>query len=198
MGEGEIDAGRLVLRPVAAAVARALLEGRSPPGVRFAPDYPSRFSLEVMELLAGERETETEGFRAYFLVRKADGAVLGEIGASTPQAPDTVQVGYSVVESGWGRGYATDALRALLDHLLAQPGVRRVAADTLVGHVASRRVMEKAGMRLCGARLEEEDGELVELVTYEIDAPAAGRASQSPRSGAEQLVQRQRESGQQR
>jgi RimJ/RimL family protein N-acetyltransferase len=35
------------------------------------------------------------------------------------------------------------------------------------GHIASRRVMEKAGMRQCGGRLDVEDGEPVELVSYE-------------------------------
>ncbi len=37
----------------------------------------------------------------------------------------------------------------------------------MVGHTASRRVMEKAGMRQCGARVDIEDGEPVDLVSYE-------------------------------
>ncbi len=41
-------------------------------------------------------------------------------------------------------------------------------ARTPVEHHASRRVMEKAGMRLSGQLLEEVDGELVELVVYEL------------------------------
>lgn len=175
----EIDAGPLVLRAIAAGVARALLERRSPPGVLFAAGYPSRFSLQVMELLAGERAAQAPGFRPYFMVRKCDGAVVGEIGASTPEAPEIVQVGYSVVDPCWGRGYATEALRALLPHLLARPGVRTVVADTMVDHQASRRVMEKAGMRRHGGRLDEEDGRLVELVTYAVGAPAADAGSAS-------------------
>jgi RimJ/RimL family protein N-acetyltransferase len=46
--------------------------------------------------------------------------------------------------------------------------VRRVLAETMVDHVASRRVMEKAGMRQCGQRTAEEAGETVELVAYEL------------------------------
>ena len=49
----EIDAGRLVLRPIGQDVARALLDGRAPEGVVLADGYPSQFSLEVLEM--GER-----------------------------------------------------------------------------------------------------------------------------------------------
>jgi RimJ/RimL family protein N-acetyltransferase len=65
-------------------------------------------------------------------------------------------------------GYAAEALRGLLDHVLAQPGVRRVVAQALVEHRASRRVMEKAGMRYLERVVGTEDGEPVELVVYQL------------------------------
>jgi len=76
-----------------------------------------------------------------------------EIDAGYHRVTATVQVGYTVVEPSWGRGYATAALRALLEHLLADRRVRRVVAETLEEHTASRRVMEKAGMRYHDARV---------------------------------------------
>jgi ribosomal-protein-alanine N-acetyltransferase len=163
----EIDAGRLVLRPIGRDVARTLLEGRPPDGVVFAPGYPSQYSLEVMQIVV---RAEAGGWGPFFLVRKADGAVVGEIGCSLDRTSGTAQVGYSVVEPCWGRGYATEALRALLSQLLAEPEVRRVVAETLIRHTASRRVMEKAGMRRCGERVAVEDGETIELVVYEAHA----------------------------
>jgi RimJ/RimL family protein N-acetyltransferase len=163
----EIDTGRLVLRPIGRDAALGLLEGQVPEGIVLAPGYPSQFSLEVMELVARAPAREGGGFGPYFMVRKADGAVVGEIGAGLDSASATAQVGYTVVEPCWGQGYATEALRALLAHVLAGTGVRRVVAETLVGHVASRRVMEKAGMRHSGRREGEVDGETVELVVYE-------------------------------
>jgi 4a-hydroxytetrahydrobiopterin dehydratase len=72
-----------------------------------------------------------------------------------------------VVEPSWGQGHATEALEALLARLLAAPEVERVVAETLAGHGASRRVMEKAGMRLARHRVGEVDGEQAELVVYE-------------------------------
>ena len=72
-----------------------------------------------------------------------------------------------MVEASWGQGHATDALRALLPHVLADPRVRRVMAETPVTHTASRRVMEKAGMTRCGERTGDVDGETMELVIYQ-------------------------------
>jgi len=164
----EIDAGRLVLRPIGQDVARALLDGRAPEGVVLADGYPSQFSLEVLEMVAGARPGPGGGYGPYFMVRKADGAVVGEIGAGLDGA--TAQVGYTVVEPSWGQGYATEALGALLARLLADPEIERVVAETLAGHGASRRVMEKAGMRLHGTRAGEVDGEQAELVVYELPA----------------------------
>ena len=163
----EIPAGRLVLRPIGREAARAVLEGRHPEGLTFAPGYPSRFSLEVMEMVARSRPGGGGG-GPWFMVRRDDGAVVGEIGATVDGS--TAQVGYTVVEPSWGQGYATEALRALLGHLLADPGIDRVVAETLEGHAASRRVMEKAGMRLRARRVGEVDGEQADLVVYELPA----------------------------
>jgi RimJ/RimL family protein N-acetyltransferase len=163
----EIDAGRLVLRLIDLETAQALLEGRMPAGLAVAEDYPSQFSLEVMDLLAGPRGERLHHFGPFFLVRKSDATVIGEIGAFLDVPRETAQVGYSVVKSCWGQGYATEALSALLAELLVRADVRRVVAETMEGHKASRRVMEKAGMREYGRRIGEEAGETVELVLYE-------------------------------
>jgi RimJ/RimL family protein N-acetyltransferase len=161
----QIDADRLVLAPIFRPVARMLLDGGIPKALNFAPGYPSRFSLEVMEAVVDAQEPGR--FGPYFIVRKADSTIIGEIGCSVEEASDTGYIGYTVVEPCWGHGYVTEALRALLGHVLDAPGIRRVVAETMVEHAASRRVMEKAGMRQCGTRIDVEDGEPVELVSYE-------------------------------
>lgn len=161
----QIDAGRLVLAPIFRPVARMLLDGGTPKALSFAPGYPSRFSLEVMESVVDAQEPGR--FGPYFMVRKADDMIIGEIGCSVEEASDTGYIGYTVVEPCWGHGYATEALHALLAYVLADPGIRRVVAETMVDHAASRRVMEKAGMRQCGARVDVEDGVPVKLVSYE-------------------------------
>jgi RimJ/RimL family protein N-acetyltransferase len=174
VSDGEIAFTRVLLRPIAREVAAELLAGRAPDGIAFASGYPSRFSLEVMDLLAGERAAEGgSGFDPYFVVRLDDGgdgegAVVGEIGCSYDERSGTATLGYSIVEPCWGRGYATAALRMLIAQLRTDPRVTRITAQAPVLHGASRRVMEKAGMQLADERLGEVDGELVELAIYEL------------------------------
>jgi len=60
---------------------------------------------------------------------------------------DEPELGYRLVASAWGNGYATEGARALIDKGFESPLVSRVVAETMAAHGASRRVMEKAGLR---------------------------------------------------
>ena len=62
-----------------------------------------------------------------------------------PDDDGTIEVGYEVAESRQGRGLATEAVAAMLDHAFAQAGVTAAIAHTLPEHNASTRVLEKSG-----------------------------------------------------
>jgi RimJ/RimL family protein N-acetyltransferase/acetyl esterase/lipase len=81
-------------------------------------------------------ERSTGRFVGWFHFRPAEGA-----------PPDEVELGYRLRKSAWGKGYATEGSRALIDKGFAELGVQRVIASTMVVNIASRRVMEKAGLR---------------------------------------------------
>jgi ribosomal-protein-alanine N-acetyltransferase len=56
-------------------------------------------------------------------------------------------LGYVLARSYWGRGYATEAVKAVTAWALAQPAIYRVWAVCDVENIASARVLEKAGMQ---------------------------------------------------
>jgi RimJ/RimL family protein N-acetyltransferase len=85
-------------------------------------------------------EKSTGRFVGWFHLRPEEGAPPGE-----------VELGYRLLRSAWGRGYASEGSRALIDKGFAELGVQRVVASTMVVNVASRRVMEKAGLRFVRA-----------------------------------------------
>ena len=62
-----------------------------------------------------------------------------------PCAP-AVEVGWRLARSAWGRGYAPEAARLVLDHAFGVLGLDEVVSFTAVGNQPSRRVMEKIGM----------------------------------------------------
>ena len=74
-------------------------------------------------------------FLGWFHLRPGDG-----------DPDDEVELGYRLRNDAWGKGYATEGARALIDYAFGR-GARRVYAGTMVANVASRRVMEKAGLR---------------------------------------------------
>jgi len=55
-------------------------------------------------------------------------------------------LGYAVHPDHWGKGYATEALRRILEFGFEELSLERIWATADVRNVASRRVMEKAGM----------------------------------------------------
>ena len=56
-------------------------------------------------------------------------------------------LGYRLRRSAWGQGYATEGARALVRQAFTELGVDEVVATTMAVNAASRRVMEKAGLR---------------------------------------------------
>lgn len=61
--------------------------------------------------------------------------------------PEEMELGYRLKRSAWGRGLATEGSRALIEKGFGKWGCAKISARTLVGNVASQRVMEKAGLR---------------------------------------------------
>ena len=91
-----------------------------------------------------------EGYGFWAAVEKATGSFLGWFHfRPAPGTPtDEPELGYRLRRSAWGKGYGTEGARALIRKGFTELGVRRVVAFTYGDHHASRRVMEKAGMRL--------------------------------------------------
>jgi len=82
-------------------------------------------------------ERDSQEFLGWFHLRPAPGA-----------PDDEPELGYRLRRDAWGRGLATEGARALIEVAFSRLGARRVVAETMTVNVASRRVMEKAGMQL--------------------------------------------------
>jgi RimJ/RimL family protein N-acetyltransferase len=61
--------------------------------------------------------------------------------------PGEMELGYRLTRTSWGRGLATEGAQILVGNALGDWGYAKVSARTLVDNLASRRVMEKAGLR---------------------------------------------------
>lgn len=158
---------RLNVRRTTHDEAAAILRGEQPPGVRFGAGYPSEQAREVADLLAGPRSAGAPGFTSWFMTFRETAEVIGEIGFTAADDGRSATAGYDVSPPFEGRGYTTEALVGLVRHLFAHTAIERVLADTQVTHAASRRVMEKAGMRFVKEFEGAVDGRIETLVLYE-------------------------------
>jgi RimJ/RimL family protein N-acetyltransferase len=138
-----------------------------------------------------------EGFGFWVAVEKSSGEFLGWFHFRPPEgAPaDEVELGYRLRRVAWGKGYGTEGSLALIRKGFTQLGVQRVTASADRLNYASRRVMEKAGMRLIRTFQFEEPwphlapGPEQEGVEYELTRDQwealAGGASPPPSAVAE-------------
>ena len=149
-----LETDRLVLRRFTAADVDNLVELDGDP--------------EVMRFVNGGRPTSREaieheilprflhyyerfaGYGFWAAVEKSTGAFLGWFHFRPLEGadPDEPELGYRLRRAAWGKGYGTEGSRALIRKGFAELGVRRVVASTMAVNAASRRVMEKAGLRL--------------------------------------------------
>ena len=122
---------------------------------------------EVMRFLTGGKPTPREvirnetlprflhyyeryaGFGFWAAIEKSTGEFLGwfEFRPQEGDDPGEIELGYRLKRSTWGKGYATEGSRALIRKGFTELGVQRVMAETMAVNAASRRVMEKAGLK---------------------------------------------------
>ncbi len=82
----------------------------------------------------------------------ASGALIGSIGLSLTEEFMRADVGYWISEACWNRGYATEALQAMIDFGFSQLGLIRIQANHFSENPSSGRVMQKAGMTFEGMK----------------------------------------------
>ena len=152
----------VVLRPISRSAADALLARRAPTDVEVASDHPTEFSAGIAEAVGGGSP-----LGPFFVHRAQDEVVVGEIGGGFVSG-NTVEIGYAVVASCWGRGYATDAVRALVDRARDVPAIERIVANTPVDRPASGRVLEKAGFAFKGEADDEHEGAVLRVKQWEL------------------------------
>jgi RimJ/RimL family protein N-acetyltransferase len=157
-----IPAGRLTLEGVTPAAAADLAVGGDG-GFDWVEGGPYEGTREAaaMTLKAYETGVHRPEFGLFVLVREEDARAVGGMGFHGPPDEDgRTEIGYDLATSARGRGYATEALRALSEWALARTDVRSLFATVEPANLPSQRVVARAGFR----RVAAED----ELFAYEL------------------------------
>jgi RimJ/RimL family protein N-acetyltransferase len=143
-----LETSRLVLRRLTLDDVDALTALDSDPEVMFfitagRPTPRDEIENEVLPHWLAQYETGDLGFWA--AIEKETGEFLGWFHLRA-DGQNQAELGYRLRRDAWGKGYATEGSRALVDKGFADLGLDRIRAETMVVNTASRRVMEKAGL----------------------------------------------------
>jgi ribosomal-protein-alanine N-acetyltransferase len=93
---------------------------------------------------------EQHGFGFWAVVEKATARLIGSCGLKYLDGGPEIEVGYHLDQAVWGRGLATEAAAASLRYGFEHLKLERILAVVRPENGASRRVLEKIGMRYQG------------------------------------------------
>jgi ribosomal-protein-alanine N-acetyltransferase len=116
---------------------------------RFLSQKPDPWSdKKVARRLAGwADEYAADGLTKFKLLRRSDGAFLGRAGFSRLPETGDFELGYSILRSEWGEGYASESAAALALWFFTLGKGDHFVAFAHVDNIASQKVLENAGMR---------------------------------------------------
>ena len=150
-----IETERLLMRPVVDDDVATLHAIQALPGVTRWLYWETRTLDEVRAVTARRRSDPSMVHRV--IVVRATGEVVGDIGLVLGEAVHRgAELGYILHRDHQGRGYATEAGRAMLALAFGELGLHRVCARLEPRNTASARVLQRLGMRREALLVENE------------------------------------------
>ncbi|APU15022.1 MULTISPECIES: GNAT family N-acetyltransferase [Actinoalloteichus] len=148
-----LAAERVVLRAFRPADAAALAAYRSDPAVARYQAWDTPLSEEqAAESIAGRARADPDqpGWTPYAVA--LDGVLIGDVGVNLHDNRMQADIGFTLASAFHGRGYATEAVGRVLDHLFLDRGLHRVSAECDPRNDASVRLLDRLGFRREGLR----------------------------------------------
>jgi ribosomal-protein-alanine N-acetyltransferase len=163
----------LVLRrPVMSDVKDIFSYASDPEVARYVLWEPHRNLSETRSFVRFIRRRALAGYpSSWVVILRKTGIVIGTIGfVWYSEENRSAELGYSFSRAYWNRGYATQALRAVVDAAFRSLPLNRLEAQHDIRNPASGRVMEKSGLRQEGILRDRimNKGEYVNVALYAV------------------------------
>lgn len=148
-----IETARLTLRPLTMTDDGAIYAYCSDPEVSKYVLFETHKTIEdsrvFLRLVLAEY---AEGKPSVLGIElKENGKFIGTIGyLNWNDDHKRIEIGYAISRTFWNKGYVTEAVKGLINHLFTNSDLIRIEARCKVENIGSSRVMEKAGMKFEG------------------------------------------------
>ena len=141
-----LETTRLYIHPASDEEMRALIANEEDEGLKLA--------YGEMLAMAENNPNCREWYAAWF-IENAEGERLGELCFKGLSAEGSAEIGYGILPGYQGKGYATEAVKAVTAWALSKPNVNCITAETEEDNAASKRVLLKCGFVPTGTYGEE-------------------------------------------
>lgn len=137
----------MIMRPLLESDVDAIFAMRSDEEImRFIREPQGRAeSFDWIKMVSGRWNNEKLGFCA--VVEKRTKKFLGWCGIWRLNETGEIEIGYAIEKENWGKGYATEAAGEFMRYAFEQVSAEKLVAVARPENAASRRVMEKLGMK---------------------------------------------------
>jgi RimJ/RimL family protein N-acetyltransferase len=175
---------RLLLRRFRPGDEVALAAYRSDPEIARFQSWSVPVSVQTARSLVDESagaDPRQPGWFQYGIEHKKE--LIGDVGVNMHENGMHAEIGFTLAAAYQGRGFGTEAVRAVVDHLFTERGLHRVSAECDARNLRSARLLARVGFRHEGQRRahtwlkgEWTDDLLFGLLSYEWP-PAGNRPS---------------------
>ena len=143
---------RLLKRSDVAAIQREVSDPRVARYTTIPHPYPENGAEEFLTLVEKQHAEQTTFTFAIEL--RGESQLIGVIGIGNDKVHRQAEAGYWISPNYWGRGYATEALQAIINFGFEELNLKRISTGVFAGNDASVRVQEKCGLVLEGTLRE--------------------------------------------
>jgi ribosomal-protein-alanine N-acetyltransferase len=171
-----LQTDRLTLRPSTVSDIPALIPligAREVAATTLRIPFPYT-EADARDFIAATEEDLSTGneLRLAIILRESD-SLCGGVGLRIEAEHRRAELGYWIGVPYWGKGYATEAARAMVKHGFDSLGLHRIFAGHVAGNLASARVLKKIGMLHEGCQRSHnlKWGEFLDLELYGMLTP---------------------------
>lgn len=148
---------RLLLRPLQPSDAMVMSIFRSDPATAryqsWTTPYTVQDATDLINQVLGS-DPAAPGWSQFGIVLRETDSLIGDLGVNMAENRQLAEIGFTLAAEFQGKGYASEAIRRMLDHLFDDLGLHRVIAECDARNLASARLLERTGFQLEGRRRE--------------------------------------------
>jgi len=148
---------RLILRRFTEADAPLLLQLNSDPEVvKYVHEPPLETKEQALNILVNIIMPQYKNdLGRWAMHTKEDNAFIGWCGLKYRPELDEIDLGYRMIKTAWGKGYATESAKKTLEYGFSTLNLKLITGKAHIENLASIKVLEKIGMNFLSEGTED-------------------------------------------